>query len=366
MCIRDRQQAVQRELTAYSAEAGVAYGLIARPDNSLLYVIAPVSYGGQVLGMLVLATPVRWVLEDATNSATMALVLYSAAGSPILSTFPGLTVGAPDLPALSSADGHVTGGPPPVFEAWLFSEQYRYVVLPLQIRETGLGYITLWQPVAPIVREARRWQLAMAGLIALGVLATLGIGLMLLRRVTLPMRALVRAAEALAGGDLTQAVSETAVGELSILGRAFNRLVGQVQGQTMALRDQVGRANYLFAASAELGRTLDLDESLQTAAEAIYGLGGLAYVVIMVGRGEVGPYTCQAVRGLPAEVAQRILGQTYPVPLWGVMARALVGRQPLIIDDVVVQQRPREGEFDWAVGGGLVLFPSSALTARWR
>jgi GAF domain-containing protein len=39
------------------------------------------------------------------------------------------------------------------------------------------------------------------------------------------------------------------------------------------------------------------------------------------------------------------------------MARALVGRQPLVIDDVVAQQRPREGEFDWAVGGSMALFP---------
>ncbi len=355
------QQAIQRELIAFPAEAGVAYGLISRSDNSLLYVIAPVSYGGQVLGMLILATPVRWVLEDATNSLTMALVLHDAAGSPIFSTLPGLAVAAPDLPALSSADGHVTGKSPPVFEAWLFSEQYRYVVLPIQVRETGLGYISVWQPVAPIMRAVRRWQLAMSGLIALGLLVTLGIGLLLLRRVTLPVRAMVRAAEAMAGGDLTQTVSEISVGELSLLARAFNRLAGQVQGQTTALRDQVERANYLFAASAELGRTLDLDESLPTAAEAIYGLGGLAYVVILVGRGEVGPYTCQAVRGLPAEVAQRILGQTYPVPLWGVMARALVSRLPLIIDDVVAQQRPREGEFDWAVGGSMAIFPVAGV-----
>jgi GAF domain-containing protein len=131
----------------------------------------------------------------------------------------------------------------------------------------------------------------------------------------------------------------------------------QVQGQTNALHSQVNRASYLFAASAELGRTLDLDDALRTAAEAIHGLSGGSYVVVMSGRGELGPYTCQAVSGLPTEVATRILYQTYPIPLWGIMARALVSRQPLVIDDVVAQMRPSAGEFDWDVGKSLLLFP---------
>ena len=70
-----------------------------------------------------------------------------------------------------------------------------------------------------------------------------------------------------------------------------------------------------------MGRTLDLEESLQTSAEAIYGLGGLSYVVVFVGRSELGPYSCRAVRGLPSETIMDIMGREYPVPLWGVMAR---------------------------------------------
>ena len=128
--------------------------------------------------------------------------------------------------------------------------------------------------------------------------------------------------------------------------------------QVEALWEQARESTYLFEASAELGRTLDLEESAQTAAEAIFGLGGVAYVVILTGHSELGPFTAAAVRGLPPEIAAQVHGHEYAVPLWGVMARALVGRQPVVIDDVAAQSHPRPDEFNWDTRkGSMLLYP---------
>ncbi|HEX9118720.1 MAG TPA: GAF domain-containing protein, partial [Anaerolineae bacterium] len=142
------------------------------------------------------------------------------------------------------------------------------------------------------------------------------------------------------------------------LAKTHDKLAAQVSEQTAALREQARRADYLVEAGAEMGRTLDFDESLQTAAEAIYGLGRLSYVIVMTGHGELGPYTALAARGLAPDMAAQVVGHEYAVPLWGVMARALVSRQPVVIDDIVGQGRRLAEEFNWDVeGGSVMLFP---------
>jgi GAF domain-containing protein/HAMP domain-containing protein len=217
----------------------------------------------------------------------------------------------------------------------------------------------LVQRNSELLVDVRRLQMMVLLIFGLGTIGVVALSFWLADRVIRPVQGLVRAAQSVANGQITGPVAEPKIGELALLVEAFNAITTQVQAQTSdVLQDQARQANYLFEASAELGRTLDLDDAVQTAAEAIFGLGGLSYVVIFTGRGELGPYTCRAVRGLDAETMSGMLGREYAVPLWGVMARALVSRQPLVIGDVAAEKRPRPGEFDWDVGQGtMLLFP---------
>ena len=354
------RRALAQMLASARSDALIGFGSDGSADEPVFCVAKAVP--GKSYGAVVVGVTTRELLKGAA-AATLKdyLVIYDADGSPLFATLARSASGLAELPAPPAVDAASAGADaaaaPPVATARVAGASYRYVVRPLSVDGTLLGYVGVWQPSKLIFQAAgwARWFLL--GTIGLCSALVILLGWQLAGRVTRPVTDMARAAWAFAEGDFTANVSETAIGELALLGKAFNRMADQVHAHTNVLQEQASHSNYLFQASAELGRTLDLDESLQTAAEAIYGLGGLAYVVILVGRGELGPYTCRAVRGLPPEVGARIYGKEYAVPLWGVMARALVSRQPLTIDDVVAQNRPQPGEFDWDIGGSVLLFP---------
>ena len=354
------QRAIQRQLAITAGElVEEEVGWVARQGNPVFYLINRVTSGQRNLGALVWGISAARLMQGIAGPLECPLVVYDAAGAPIFSTFPSSAAGPAGLPSLpSSVTKPVAEAPAVLLEARLSAEPYRYVVYPLR-GDNGMmiGHIGVWQPVAPLAAAIRQWQIWFLLALAAGLGLVIGVGAFLAQRVTHNVRTLAQAAHVIADGDYAHLLPATGIGELTPLAEAVNQLVGRVQGQTTALGDQISRGAYLFAASAELGRTLELEDALQTAAEAIYGLGDLTYVVILVGQGELEPYTCRAVRGLPFEVASRLLDQVYAVPLWGVMARALVSRQPLVIDDVAGQRRPQAGEFDWDVGQSLLLFP---------
>jgi GAF domain-containing protein len=328
-------------------------GLTDRRDVPALYAITPVVDGGQVAGLLFMGVSLDHLFQATAASGINGLVFYDTSGRPVFAQF-----GPPNPHPLSEftpLSAQPTGGLP----VRLSDGYYSFTVKPLTTQQGGqLGYLAVYQSLAPVQAGAH-----IMGVLLLITLIFLGGGMIWLSnrlagRVVQPVLSLVHAARSLVEGGTVSYPTQRTVGELRLLAEAFNQISAQIRRQTDTLTEQARQSNYLFEASAELGRTLDLDESLQTAAEAIFGLGGLSYVVVFVGRSELGPYTCRAVRGLPGETIVEMMGREYPVPLWGVMARALVGRQPLVIDDIVAQNRPRPGEFDWDVGkGSMLLFP---------
>ncbi|PKO23786.1 MAG: hypothetical protein CVU38_02260 [Chloroflexi bacterium HGW-Chloroflexi-1] len=350
------QRAMQQMLADSQSDALIGFGKVGLENEPVFCVAEAVR--GRSYGVVVVGISIRQLVQDATAASSKSyLVFYDADRSPAFTTFPPTISSLAELPVLPATDTASVDMEPPVTAAMLAGAAYRYVARPFTMDGTPLGYVAVWQPFN-LVSQIAGW----VGWFLLGTIwlcsgLIIILGWRLSNQVTRPVAEMAHAAWALAEGDFAVHVSETAIGELAVLGKAFNRMASQVHAHTNVLQGQASHSNYLFQASAELGRTLDLDESSHTAAEAIYGLGGLAYVVILVGRGELGPYTCGAVRGLPGEVTARMYGKDYPVPLWGVMARALVSRQPLVIDDVVAQHRPQPGEFDWDVGGSMLLFP---------
>jgi len=348
--------AVQRLLVA-NDQAPVELGLAAGWDEPMLYAAGPARTGDQRRGVLVAGMPLEAALKDENGAFEAPLVVYDAGGKPIYSTSVeglGVTGHLADLLAnapISQAELEQ------VKESSVLGRTYLHVARSLTVDGVLLGFLSTWQPPPVDLPDLRRWQILMWAVALVGGALAVVLGLRLSTGVTRPILALAGVARGMAGGDLSQPAAEDSVGELREVATSLNYLAQQLEGQSTKMQAQVRQSNYLFQASAEMGRTLNLDESLQTAAEALYGLGGLSYVVILAGRGELGPYTCRAARGLAAEDLGRIVGRDYQIPLWGVMARSLVSRQLLVIDDTVVQGRPPAGEFDWDVGRSMFLFP---------
>jgi transcriptional regulator with GAF, ATPase, and Fis domain len=337
--------------------AATELGLTGHPDTPALYAITPVIDNGQVQGLLLVGVSLDRLFQITAASGLNGLVFYNPDGRAIFTKFSPdphrvtefrpLTVAMLDgTPSRNSALASLSDG------------SYGYMVRPLGTEGRRLGYLAVFQSLAQARADAHIVQILL-----LVTLILIGAGMIWLSnrlagRLVQPVLSLVHAARSLVEGGSVSYPAQRTVGELRLLADAFNQISAQIRRQTDTLTEQARQSNYLFEASAELGRTLDLDESLQTAAEALYGLGGLSYVVVLVGRSELGPYTCRAVRGMSSEMIMEMMGHEYSVPLWGVMARALVGRQPLVIDDIIAQNRPRPGEFDWDVGrGSMLLFP---------
>jgi signal transduction histidine kinase len=83
---------------------------------------------------------------------------------------------------------------------------------------------TQWAALPVIVR----WQLI--GVILAAILVASGFGLLFARRISNPLGRLAEGAQAVAGGDLSQYVSEDPdIAELSSLGRAFNSMTASLQ-----------------------------------------------------------------------------------------------------------------------------------------
>ena len=338
-------------------EPAYVVGEVAGQEGPVLYLVRRVVRQGHVLGVLVLGVSLGDLLQSVAGWIERPLVFYDSDGFAVFASLPTDAEGLSGLRVAKVALNSATEAQPLAMDATLNRQRYHTVMRPVMPRGVNVGYLAIWQPVSEPLVQALRWQLLLILAIAVSFGLVMILSLWLAGYVTRPLTALAQAVGGMADNGQGRPLPETPIGELSALVKAFGRVTNQMQGQTEQLRRQARLSTYLFEASAELGRSLNLEESLQTAAEAIYGLEGVSYVVIMVGEGEVGPYTCRAVRGLPGEVASRIQGREYQVPLWGVMARALVSRQPLIINDVVAEKRPRPGEFEWEVGGSLLLFP---------
>jgi len=355
--------AVAQLLQPHNPSPAVRVGVAGQDNNARLYAIGQVVAGDRAPALLVASVPMGRVLKMASASLIGSLVYYDVEGQPLYSTLEksGVSFTAvPNLPQQSTAGSDQTR----VLTSQIGGNQkYAYGVHPIIVGGQTVAYAAVWRSADDVRADALRWQIGFVLVIVAGAACIMLLSLRLVRQAVTPVGGMVRAAQSVAEGDFGKTVPQDAIGELGVLAGALNDMAGQVQQQTGALREQAQRSTYLFDASAELGRTLDLDDSFDTAAEAIKGLDRVSYVVVLTGRGELGPYTCNAVRGLPPDVANQVLGHEYPVPLWGVMARALVSRQPLVIDDIVSQNRPRAGEFNWDVmGGSMLLFPVCGAT----
>ncbi|HYF58614.1 MAG TPA: methyl-accepting chemotaxis protein [Burkholderiaceae bacterium] len=117
----------------------------------------------------------------------------------------------------------------------------------------------------------RRVQAAMLAGIALAVAVAVGIGWVIARSITAPLHRAVAVAEALAGGDLRARVGVTSRDELGLLGRAVDRMAGQlaeVVGRVKSAAGQVSAASTQIAAGNQdlSARTEEQASSLQQTA----------------------------------------------------------------------------------------------------
>jgi HAMP domain-containing protein len=186
--------------------------------------------------------------------------------------------------------------------------------------------LTAYAPIAPLgwimfvelpVEEAYAplyVTLERSGLILLsGLLLALVAGLILARKMVVPIQALRRGAARIGAGDLSQRISIKTGDELEGLADQFNDMAGKLQEsyadlenkvetRTQALAQSVGELRALGEISKAVNSTLDLETVLNTIVSTATQLAGTEAGAIYVQDDATGEFQLRATYGTSAEL----------------------------------------------------------------
>ncbi len=131
------------------------------------------------------------------------------------------------------------------------------------------------------------------------------------------------------------------------------------------LQQRVTQLTILYNIANQHDEAASTSTLLSTVVDSIWQKIPLRFAVVILGETELGPYTYQAMRGIPE--AKQYLMATCPFPLWGVLARALLpqldAEKPdyLLIEEIERENLPLPEEFPWMPRqGALLILPLRA------
>jgi GAF domain-containing protein len=122
------------------------------------------------------------------------------------------------------------------------------------------------------------------------------------------------------------------------------------------LADCTDYLQMLYDVTAHLNQQLSLDDVVRVAVESIWQAAEIDFVALVLGENELGPFRYAGIRGVDDPLS--LLDQECAVPLWGLLAQALVNRpnqgEPdyLVVQDIAAEGRPASEEFPWKADTG--------------
>lgn len=173
--------------------------------------------------------------------------------------------------------------------------EFQQLYAPLVIRGVQSGYFSVGLSTDFVVSAWSSSRSAVLGVTAALALATVIVGVMVVRRITRPLQDLVETAEAVTAGDLERRSTVSDPNELGRLALAFNQMTEHL------LR--------LYVTSRELNRTIDVDRALTVASEAaaafVPGTEAIALLETPEGFGyRTRPAAHESLRSLPNQALE--------------------------------------------------------------
>jgi len=221
-------------------------------DNgtAVIYTVAPVYDGTTLVGALLVGTSASTLVERWRGATLADVTLYSAEGAPLASS-----LGAELPQTLSSAerDGRMVDR-----SVTLGSRDYDEIITPLLLRGSaqpqfiGVALSTAGQD--GLFEQA---QFSLLPIFGLGLISAFLLGILLARRITRPITALVHAAEGVAAGDLNHVLPVTTRDEIGALTISFNTMIGGLR-ERERMHDILGRFVSPTVARLVLSHPLDL------------------------------------------------------------------------------------------------------------
>jgi signal transduction histidine kinase len=245
-------------------------GLLSTARGPYLFTSAPVrDASGQLVGALMIGTPLNTILGDLKTQALADVVLLDLAGGVVATTLPPPDEGysvlqiSPSSTSLSTSETH---------DLQLYNRDFQAVYAPLVVRQQNLGVLGIVLPSNYITAAAstnRNW----FGIIfTLGTLAVIGVGYFLAQTIARPILRLRAVSQAVAAGDLEQHTGLNQAGEIGELASAFDRM-------TLKLRERTAEAAELYTETVQRNKELaDANAKLQTARQQLVQSEKLAAV----------------------------------------------------------------------------------------
>ncbi len=247
-----------------------------------LFTAVPVVEQGQVVGGLVLGVELDALLQDlaARSQAAIVTVHEAAGGQAFASTaapvegLSALDIRPEIMASFASLDAALERG---VFDtAQVNQRDYQLAYAPLQVRGAIVGIISVGLASDYVVGP---WAEARAPLTALTValvLAIIGLGIVVARAITRPLKELVAAAQAVTAGDLERRSNVTARDEVGVLSDSFNTMTAHLLELYRTVRAEAGWRAAIVESIADGVVVCDSDGRvllLNGAARALLGLG---------------------------------------------------------------------------------------------
>jgi class 3 adenylate cyclase len=246
-----RWAGVAAVLAQRSDEQGDKYAeLVDDQGEPVLYTIAPIYAGDSLAGALLVGSSARALVARWRGATLADVTLYAADGAPLATS-----LGA-EPPA--SLDASQRSSSPSYRDIALGSRDYGEVVAPLWLRgsptEQFIGVAISTAGQENLFEQAEFRLLPIFGV---GLLATFVLGIVLSRRITRPLFALVDAAEGVAAGDLDHDLQVTTGDEIGALTSSFNTMIGGLR-ERERMHDILGRFVSPTVARLVLSHPLDL------------------------------------------------------------------------------------------------------------
>jgi GAF domain-containing protein len=118
----------------------------------------------------------------------------------------------------------------------------------------------------------------------------------------------------------------------------------------------------LSTISEQINQETSLTGVVHVAVESIWQSADIDFVAVLLGEDELGPFRYIGLRGVENPLA--LIGQKSNLPLWGLLAQALVNHphdnEPdyLMVRDIATEARPEPDEFPWSSRtGSLMIIP---------
>lgn len=265
---------VRNVLSGASDEQGDKFTEIAWTGTSyVLYTGGPIYLGDQLVGAVLVGTPLTSFVAAAKVESFADVTVYNANGYPMASTFP--EYGGTGEADLTPGNGAIeAAGASLVREQHaLYGRDFDLVYGALTIRGETVGYYSVALPSSFVLQaqSTTRWQMAL--LFTVAIVAALVAGYAISKNLTEPIFKLVAAANAVSLGDLSARSGVKGRDEIGSLGRAFDAMTERLQTQHLATvkaltsaidaRDPytMGHSTRVGQLAVELGKKLGVSAS---------------------------------------------------------------------------------------------------------